>query len=110
MKSITLKNNNLQIKLLNLLNDKLDANISYSIGGLRVKGKWVWTDTMQEIKIPLLWHKGQPDNWNGTENCLSVVKRNETRFNDIFCFTPAEHKNYIDKVHTLCEIFINDRA
>ena len=99
MKPITLRNNNQQIKLLNLLNVKLEDSISYNIGGMKVKGKWIWTDNMQEINFPLIWHKGQPDNWEGIENCLSVTKRNGTRFNDIFC---------LEKVHTLCEKFIND--
>ena len=110
MKSITLKNNNQQIKLLNFLNDSLDVLRSYNIGAMKVKGKWVWTDSIKEIKIPLMWHKNQPDNWEGIENCLSVVKDNSTRFNDMICLKLIGSPLYVERVHTLCEKFIIDRA
>ena len=109
MKSITLKNNNHQLKVLNLLNENLEDARSYNIGGMKVKGKWVWTDSMEEINFPLMWLMNQPDNWEGIENCLSVVKANGTKFNDMICFAPLLKLLHVEKVHTLCQKFINDR-
>lgn len=71
------------------------------VGGMALEGKslntWYWLNSGKEIVYPLKFAPGQPDNFNDTEYCLSIMKsENGFLFNDVNC-------NDVDKLKFICQ-------
>ncbi|XP_026154670.1 ladderlectin-like [Mastacembelus armatus] len=58
------------------------------IGGTdaQQEGKWRWTDGTAFTYTN--WAPGQPDNWQGNENCLHITTEGRRFWNDLDCQTP----------------------
>jgi hypothetical protein len=79
-----------------------DQNISLfdiwtHIGGITTvagsKTEWYWVESGKKVNFNLKFDKGQPDNKNGIENCLSIGKApGNFYYNDIPCSGGAAFK------------------
>ncbi|XP_037810575.1 C-type lectin 37Da-like [Lucilia sericata] len=49
------------------------------------EGQWIWYNTGETITYAE-WAQGQPDNWNGNENCAHLMSINgKYQMNDVHC-------------------------
>lgn len=66
-----------------------DVNREVLTSGVKVNDTWVWKKNEAPIKIKLNWSKGQPDNHDGKENCITLQKTGnkfeDISFNDYYC-------------------------
>ncbi|XP_055860756.1 perlucin-like [Biomphalaria glabrata] len=60
-------------------------------------GRWVSQRTGATRNV-FDWSDGEPNNFNGQEECIELIKSRQSRMNDIVCNNPLERPN------VLCEI------
>ena len=50
-----------------------------------VEGDWRWESNDELIDMNKFWTRGQPDSWNGDQDCLFIWV---SGFGDLYCFYP----------------------
>lgn len=90
MEPVSLLTKDEETFFLNLVRDSTDhAPYTYwHIGGKRQENsnEWVWHPLNKQIDYDIGWAYGEPNNYTGSEKCLSVkVNPSRTGLNDINC-------------------------
>ena len=65
-----------------------DADEGFWIGltDRQAEGTFVWeSGRLLGYRLATKWEPGNPDNWNGTENCVMITKSYNNVMNDVMC-------------------------
>ena len=64
-------------------------NVWIHVGGIQVGDGWAWREDYTQIYPGMKWYPGDPNNYDGKENCLGIGKKGTTGYVDISCSNHA---------------------
>merc|ERR1711973_631574 len=90
-----------QTNLKALLNIRQDQNYWIGLSDVASEGNFVWQHSFTPLGEYTHWQAGQPDNWDGHEDCIIMMKGSEWGWNDEDCDN-IMRKSYSGN-HALCQ-------
>nr|BAC54022.1 C-type lectin 1 [Anguilla japonica] len=74
------------LRELNKASDPQDSMFWIGLTDIRKEGTWVWSDG-SAVDFTT-WNPGQPDDWQGNEDCVHANVPEQKNWNDVDCSTP----------------------
>ena len=87
------------------MNAILDTDSCYWMGltDLAAEGKFVWQHSFSPLGEYTNWFPGQPDNFNGDEDCVYQKYIDNWGWNDAICESNANYECV--SIHALCQSY-----
>ncbi|XP_035285342.1 lactose-binding lectin l-2-like isoform X2 [Anguilla anguilla] len=84
------------LRELNKYSDPHDSIFWIGLTDIQKEGTWVWSD--RSAVDFTTWNPGQPDDWQGVEDCVHANVPEQKNWNDVYC-----SQTY----HFICAVYSN---